>query len=143
MKLSIRAAALAALLVPAASAQNMLANPDFENGLTGWNVFGNAFPQTDNGGQFVARSGTGLVSMFGNFSGGFDVSGIFQEFPANPGDTFTIDAWSRHFSGDALTGGIFQRGGCLGQFGAQQLPQAVVDRGQFGPVVHGQRGDHA
>ncbi|MCB9881207.1 MAG: hypothetical protein H6834_05405 [Planctomycetes bacterium] len=105
MKLTFHAAALTvALFASPTIAQNMLANPDFEAGLSGWSVFGNAYPQTTSPPQFVANSGVGLVTMFGNFSGGFDVTGIFQEFPANPNETFTIEAYSRHWSGDALTG---------------------------------------
>ncbi|NRA97683.1 MAG: hypothetical protein HRU14_15920 [Planctomycetes bacterium] len=43
--------------------------------------------------------------MFGNFWGTFNVTGVFQSFSAAPGNLFEMDAWSRHFSGDALTGG--------------------------------------
>ena len=102
----LAAALTAALLAPASSAQNLLANADFEQGgLAGWGVFGNALPSTANPPSVVPLSGTEICTMFGNFSGGFDVSGIFQSFPAAPGDSFTIDAWSRHWDGDALTGG--------------------------------------
>lgn len=84
--------------------QNLLANPGFENGLTGWTTFGNVFHETANPPQFVPNSGNGLVSMFGNFSGSFNVSGMFQEFAAAPGSEWEIDIFSRHFSGDALVG---------------------------------------
>ena len=100
----LSAALAAALLAPSSTAQNLLANPSFESGLTGWIPFGNVFPQTASPPQFEPHSGNGLVSMFGNFSGDFNVSGIFQEFPALPGDDFFMDAYSRHWSGDALTG---------------------------------------
>ena len=94
----------AALLAPAAAAQNLLSNADFEAGLTGWSSFGNAFAESANPPANVPLSGTQLCSMFGNFSGGFNVSGIFQSFPATDGDSFTIDAWSRQSSGDPLAG---------------------------------------
>lgn len=87
-----------------AMAQNLLTNPGFEDGLSGWNVFGNAFAETANPPQFEPFEGNGLVSMFGNFSGGFNVTGIFQEFDASAGQTWEMDAYSRHFSGDAMTG---------------------------------------
>ena len=98
--------AVAALLCGATSAfaQNLLMNPGFEDGLNGWNVFGNAFPETANPPEIVPFEGDGVAKMFGNFSGGFDVTGIFQEFDAAPGQTWEMDAYSRHFSGDAMTG---------------------------------------
>ena len=101
----LAAALTAAVLAPDSSAQNLLTNADFEaGGLAGWTAFGNAFPSTANPPAIVPLSGTEVATLFGNFSGGFDVSGIFQEFPANPGDSFTIDAWSRHSTGDNLIG---------------------------------------
>ena len=80
---------------------NLLANCDFEaEDLSSWTSFGNAFysPNTEDDGQNSAK-------LFGNFTGGFDVTGIFQEFSANPGDTFTIDADSFHSSNDPMVGG--------------------------------------
>jgi hypothetical protein len=82
---------------------NLLANPGFEAGLAGWTTFGNAYPEASNPPQFVPI-GCGLVSMFGNFTGGFNVSGIFQEFPTVEGFEWTISSLSRHFSGDAMVG---------------------------------------
>lgn len=106
MKTSLSSFALAAaLLAQAGLAQNLLTNGNFDSGgLAGWNSFGNAFVQAPAPPQFVPRSAPNLVSMFGNFSGSFNVSGIFQSFAASPGQTFTIDCWSRHYSGDAMTG---------------------------------------
>ena len=52
----------------------------------------------------MAHDGTGLVSLFGNFSGAFNVSGAFQSFGASPGAKFEMSAWARHWSGDALAG---------------------------------------
>jgi hypothetical protein len=87
-----------------ALADNLLTNPGFEAGLSGWITFGNVFAEAANPPQFVPNSGNGLMSMFGNFSGGFNVSGLFQEFPATPGSEWLLDVYSRHFSGDAITG---------------------------------------
>ena len=88
----------------AAHAGNLLTNPGFEDGLNGWIAFGNAYPESNNPPQFEAFEGNGLVSMFGNFSGGFNVTGIFQEFAASEGQAWTMDAYSRHWSGDAMFG---------------------------------------
>lgn len=78
-------------------AANMLTNPDFETGdLTGWIPFGNTFHSIETGGN--------AAKMFGNFSGGFNVSGMFQEFTAAPGDEFMMDADSFHLSSDPMIG---------------------------------------
>jgi hypothetical protein len=98
------AALLLASLAPKLAAQNLLANPSFEGGLAGWGAFGNSFYEPTNLPAIDPRSGTGLLKMFGNFSGGFNVSGVFQSFPAAAGQTFTLDCWSRHFSGDPMLG---------------------------------------
>ncbi len=95
---------LAIAPVATASAQNLLANPGFESGLTGWTPFGNVYAEAANPPQFVPLNGNGLVSMFGNFSGGFNVSGIFQEFPCTPGEEYEISSSARFWSGDPMTG---------------------------------------
>ncbi|MBK7405141.1 MAG: hypothetical protein IPJ41_11035 [Phycisphaerales bacterium] len=87
-----------------ALAGNLLTNPGFEDGLNGWIAFGNAYPESSNPPQFEPFEGDGVVSMFGNFSGGFNVTGIFQEFAASEGQAWTMDAYSRHWSGDAMVG---------------------------------------
>jgi hypothetical protein len=91
------------LAMPPVASANLLTNPGFEDGLNGWITFGNVYPETSNPPQFVPHSGDGLASMFGNWTGGFNVSGLFQEFPAAPGSDWTLDVYSRHWSGDALT----------------------------------------
>jgi hypothetical protein len=83
---------------------NLLVNPGFEDGLNGWLWFGNVFHETTNPPQFEPYEGDGVVSMFGNFTGGFNVTGIYQEFDAAPGTEWTLDVFSRHFSGDPLIG---------------------------------------
>lgn len=100
--------ALAVALVMPIAAQgdgvNLLENPGFEDGLDGWQTFGNVFAESSNPPMFEPFEGDGLVSTFGNFSGGFNVSGLFQEFAAAPGSEWTLDVYSRHFSGDSLIG---------------------------------------
>jgi hypothetical protein len=104
-KLSSSIAALVlASLAPQLAAQNLLANPSFESSLAGWGAFGNSYYEPTNLPAIAPRTGTGLLKMFGNFSGGFNVSGVFQSFPAGPGQQYTLDCFSRHFSGDPMVG---------------------------------------
>ncbi len=106
MQLTIRTAFLTAALLalPCHAQTNILRNSSFEGGgLAGWNVFGNVFAESGKPG-IVPRTGSTLAKMFGQFTGSFNVGGIFQSFPAAPGDTFTMDCWSRHYSGDPLIG---------------------------------------
>jgi hypothetical protein len=83
-----------------------LQNPGFENGLSGWNAFGNAFPGTAANND-PARTGTGSGKMFGNFFGGFNASGVFQQFPAEPGQTWSGSAYATTISTDRVSGGNF------------------------------------
>ena len=94
----------AALLAPAGVAQNMLANPSFESGLSGWSSFGNASAEVSNPPSIVPRTGNQVSKMYGNFWGSFNVTGIFQQFPASPGQTFTLDCWSWQWDGDPMLG---------------------------------------
>jgi hypothetical protein len=87
---------------------NKLANPGFEAGPTGagatdWLTFGNVFTEAA-GGIFVPCEGNQLVSMFGPFTGSFGVSGVYQEFPAQPGEEWSFSVKSRHASADPMTG---------------------------------------
>jgi hypothetical protein len=83
----------------AALAQNVLVNPGFESGLSGWTPFGNVFADTT-----TPLSGSGVAKMFGGFSGGFNVGGMFQTFPAAPGQNWSFSANFRHNTGDNLIG---------------------------------------
>lgn len=98
----------AALLAPAALGQgtNLLTNPSFENGgLTGWSFFGpNVYAELAAPPAIAPRTGSRLVKIYGHFSGAFNVSGIYQSFPASPGQVYTMDCWTRHWSGDPMTG---------------------------------------
>lgn len=105
MRLVLACVSGIACLAGVAGAQNLLQNPSFEDGLNGWISFGNVFAESANPPQFDPFDGDKLVSMFGNFSGGFNVSGLFQEFSASEGDVFELSVHSRHFSGDAMVGG--------------------------------------
>jgi hypothetical protein len=87
-----------------ASAQNILANPGFELGLTSWITFGNVVPETTNPPAVVPHAGSGNAKMWGLFNGQFNVGGMFQEFPAVPGSYWQMSSWARHWSGDMIHG---------------------------------------
>ena len=79
-----------------------LVNPGFEDGivgagLSGWTTFGNVFTEA-----IAPRSGAQHAKMFGTFSG---PSGFFQNFPAQPGQTWQIDGFARTNSNDTIFGG--------------------------------------
>ena len=94
-----------ALLASAGSAQNLLANPSFENGLTGWTTFGpNVFSEVANPPAVSPRTGTRVLKMYGQFLGSFNVTGAFQTLPASQGQIYQLDCWSRHFAFDPLAG---------------------------------------
>ena len=93
----------------AASAQNLIVNPSFETGPTGgvpasWLGFGEVHVERESLPQFDAYDGTKLVSMYGNWSGPYNVSGVYQEFDSDPGDEWALCSMSRHWSGDPMIG---------------------------------------
>ena len=106
MNITPLAVALAtALLGTSALAQNLVANPSFEAGIPGWTAFGpNVYFEVSNPPAIVPRTGNQLLKIYGQFLGGFNVSGIFQSIPAVPGERFTLDCWSRHFAFDPIAG---------------------------------------
>ncbi|HSG28519.1 MAG TPA: hypothetical protein VLA34_08575 [Candidatus Krumholzibacterium sp.] len=113
LKRSIFAMMILLMAVSGASAQNMLVNPGFEDGATGgvpptvgWSAFGNAYQEATStvDYRFVPNSGNNLCSMYGNFWGSFNVTGVFQEFPAIEGQEFKISSYTRHWGGDAMIG---------------------------------------
>lgn len=108
--------------VTTASAQNLLANPGFETGPTGgvpasWTGFGNVFAERNSAPQFVAYEGSRLVSMYGNWSGPYNASGIYQEFASVEGDQWQLSVKSRHWGDDPLTGNA----GAGGNFMVQKI----------------------
>jgi hypothetical protein len=81
---------------------NLLINPNFDDAggsLNGWIAFGNASADPN-----ISLSAPASGKMFGNFSGGFDVTGIFQAFPATEADEYTMSASSFVGSFDPLSG---------------------------------------
>ncbi|MCA9322011.1 MAG: hypothetical protein KDB53_14815 [Planctomycetes bacterium] len=110
-----RALPLALLVVLGAQSgaqTNLLTDSGFEIGVftggstapsNGWFNFANSFVETASS-SAIPRTGTKVAKLFGNFSVPFNVSGFFESYAAAPADTYEMDCWSRHNSGDAMTG---------------------------------------
>jgi hypothetical protein len=91
-----------------AMAHGQIVNGSFEtDGTTtladGWVNFNNCFREPA-GSTPTPRTGDRAVKMFGNFWGGFNVSGIFQDFVAQPGQEWRAGAYAFNCSCDAMGG---------------------------------------
>lgn len=108
MKLMTGVATLAmALVAPMAFGQ--ILNGSFEAG-TGadadsWTRFGNAFREANTPNGSFARTGTHSMKQFGNFSGGFNVTGAFQNFAISTGETVSASVWAQTLLADRMSGG--------------------------------------
>jgi hypothetical protein len=69
---------------------NILTNPRFDSGLSGWNTFGKVYYDARN---WAVRSPAGSAKMFSSFSDTSD-SGMYQSFPAAPGSGWRLDVHS-------------------------------------------------
>ncbi len=105
--------AIVALLAPAASAQNLLTNPGFEdNGgsYDGWFTFGSGPNISTAGTDNIFYSGSAAAKIFGEFTGcpfpTFDVGGFGQSFTPTPGKTYTFSGFSFVSSADTIPGEI-------------------------------------
>jgi hypothetical protein len=65
---------------------NILNNPSFDGGLTGWEVFGNAYLDTR---SWAVRTPYGCAKLFSTFTPGSD-SGIYQMFEIDPGSIWRM-----------------------------------------------------
>lgn len=84
---------------------NMLANPGFDEAggsFNGWLHFENSYISLP---EEPHRSAPASAKMFGNFTGGFNVTPILQVFPANEGEEYTMTGYSFVSSGDPMIGG--------------------------------------
>lgn len=98
-----------------ASAQNVLANPGFEepeasggdvpDAALGWAPFGDPYTRWVTR-QAPPQSGLQCLKMFGPWNqwGG---TGMSQTFPAAPGETWVAEIWSLNFSADPISPGNF------------------------------------
>ena len=94
-------AAVAAMSINAAAQTNLLTGPGFESGnLNGWTAFGANNYVVNTGGH----SGTYFYKVYGNFNGSQNYTGIYQDAPASPGNTYSADGWAYSLSSDG--GGI-------------------------------------
>jgi hypothetical protein len=75
------------LELPYTPAPNMLANPSFTGGLTGWNTFSNVYYDARN---WAVRSPMGSAKIFSSFSDSSD-AGMYQSFAATPGLCYQFD----------------------------------------------------
>lgn len=88
------------LAMPSVASANVLANPSFEAGLTGWTTFGNAYAD-----PAYAQEGTQALKLFGNWSSAWNASGAFQNVTAGAGQNWTFSGFGFDPSADAVTGG--------------------------------------
>ncbi len=104
MKTTTHLLAVASVMTLALSSSvinaQVLVNGDFEQGLTGWTTFGNAYSDPAH-----AQSGAQGLKLYGNWWYAWDATGAYQNLPANPGETWTLHAFGFNPSGDAVTGG--------------------------------------
>ncbi|UCE02206.1 MAG: hypothetical protein JSW67_13285 [Candidatus Latescibacterota bacterium] len=75
------------------SEPNLLANPSFDSGLSGWTTFGNVLSDTR---TFAYRTPPGGAKLFGPFANPGDASGMFQSFTAAPGSVWRLDVFAMH-----------------------------------------------
>ncbi|MGD9140673.1 MAG: FlgD immunoglobulin-like domain containing protein [bacterium] len=66
---------------------NLLANPNFDGGLTGWNTFSNVYYDARN---WAVRTPMGSAKMFSSFDDSSD-TGMFQTFAATAGLCYQLD----------------------------------------------------
>lgn len=98
-----------ALMASPAEAQNLLENPNFEDGPTGggalgWESFSNVFTEAGNGTDIVPCEGNQILKLYGGFWGSFNVSGAYQEFDTAPGEEWSMTCVARHSSLDPMVG---------------------------------------
>jgi hypothetical protein len=87
---------------------NLLTNPGFEEGYTGWTTFGTgpqlSTPSTDN----IARTDTASSKVFGEYtgcpSGSFTAGGYFQEFVATGSLVYEFSGYGYVSSNDTIPG---------------------------------------
>jgi beta-glucanase (GH16 family) len=84
-------------------AANILGNPGFESGsLSGWTTFGTYnYIQTS---ASVAHGGTYYYKVYGQFNASYNYTGIYQDIPSAPSNTYTADGWAYTLSSDKIRG---------------------------------------
>ncbi|HEX6792006.1 MAG TPA: hypothetical protein VF247_11905, partial [Candidatus Krumholzibacteria bacterium] len=104
-------AVIAALAIgsPAAAVTNLLTNPGFETGYTGWFTFGPNVLISNAGNDNIMRSGTGASKIYGGFPmcpvPSFNVSGCGQAFTSpTVGRLYEFKGYSYVSSADVIPG---------------------------------------
>ena len=70
-----------------AAVTNLLTNPNFTSGLTGWATFGNVFTDTR---SFIVRTPPAAGKLYGPFSTPGSTSGMYQKFAAAPTQNYLL-----------------------------------------------------
>lgn len=81
-----------------------LYNPGFESGggsFANWTKFNNCYID-----HATVRTGGSAIKMFGNWSGPWNASGVYQDMPATEGQVWRLDCWSRQNATDNIVGTI-------------------------------------
>ncbi|MCP4248903.1 MAG: hypothetical protein GY778_17810 [bacterium] len=84
-----------------------LFNPGFDDAggsLNLWEVWGNTFSVPDWDVPVTALSAPNVLKMWGNWTGSYNESGVYQELAAQPNQVWELQASAQHVSIDALTG---------------------------------------
>ncbi len=84
-------------------AANILTNSGFETAnLAGWATFGpNNYVLS---GASVAHGGTYYYKVYGQFNASYNYTGIYQDIPSAPSNTYTADGWAYTLSSDKIRG---------------------------------------
>jgi len=99
----VGAALAVTLLSPAnlSAGQNLLSNPSFEGGLnSGWLHYGNAYVET-----LHAQDGESSLKLFGNWSGPYNASGVYQNLTAAPGQLWIFSGFGLNPASDGVPAG--------------------------------------
>ncbi len=85
---------------------NALLNPGFEIGeLSNWQTYGSGFNTLlQHVSSVPVRSGTNVFKVFGQFTGGENYSGLYQDLPTAPGMSYTANGWAYTPANDRLAG---------------------------------------
>ena len=89
-----------------ACGNNLLSNPGMETGgFANWAPYGAGFNTlSENINNVPVHDGSNVFKVFGQFSGGANDSGMFQDIAAIPGQVFRADGWVMTPGGDVIAG---------------------------------------
>ena len=115
MRMTSMLATILLLGASGAQAQNVLANPGFEDAgfppavFDGWTDFGNGGANVSQVSFDIQAPFEGLfcAKLYGQFIGGENASGMYQDFETAPGETWKMSIRALHQAGDAIVGPNF------------------------------------